>query len=312
MKTQLKGQLGVNIVERIVIRDLNARWQAIDGHNDDGVDGLIFLQDAKSHLTGQVIYAQVKFRTKTHIKKSNSYKVNVNNLKNRTKQWKGLIGGCILIYVFAEDEKAYWVNLEDKENVIYSERDNENNQATINISRENEFSGDSREELEKLTGTLAFDHRLPTHRVSRENEVSNLRPIFKTLRREANKIYREIETVNAKDPNLGLVHFTQLGWRHLTAESKSIGKIAQSFLILHSVPQLLMNNGGAKRKRRFKDKFGTRCEHWELTTKVIFPFRDPAIVKTIILKKIYKGRHERSKSWFLSVYESKWGKDLGG
>jgi hypothetical protein len=33
--------LGVNIVEQVVLSQWQSHWQAIDGFNDDGADGLI-------------------------------------------------------------------------------------------------------------------------------------------------------------------------------------------------------------------------------------------------------------------------------
>jgi hypothetical protein len=59
LSTQKRGQLGANIVERIVLKDWNSRWQQIDAQNDDGVDGLIFLE-AGNRPTGQIIFAQIK------------------------------------------------------------------------------------------------------------------------------------------------------------------------------------------------------------------------------------------------------------
>ena len=44
LSTQRTGQLGVNVVERIVL-EWGARWQSLDAVNDDGIDGLIFIEE---------------------------------------------------------------------------------------------------------------------------------------------------------------------------------------------------------------------------------------------------------------------------
>ena len=44
LSKQRQGQLGVNAVERIVLKGWNSRWQPLDAVNDDGVDGLIFIE----------------------------------------------------------------------------------------------------------------------------------------------------------------------------------------------------------------------------------------------------------------------------
>jgi len=48
--------LGVNAVERIVLGSWQARWQPTEAHNDDAVDGLIFLE-SDGELSGQIIFA---------------------------------------------------------------------------------------------------------------------------------------------------------------------------------------------------------------------------------------------------------------
>lgn len=53
-----QGQLGVNVVERLVL-GFGWRWQQLDAANDDGVDGLIFVEENGSP-NGQILYVQVK------------------------------------------------------------------------------------------------------------------------------------------------------------------------------------------------------------------------------------------------------------
>lgn len=61
LHTQKTGQIGVNAVERVILLDWKCRWQMIDGHNDDGADGLIFVEDGYK-TNGQIIYVQIKHR----------------------------------------------------------------------------------------------------------------------------------------------------------------------------------------------------------------------------------------------------------
>jgi hypothetical protein len=83
---QRTGQLGVNIVERVVLSQWQSRWQAIDGFNDDGVDGLIFIERSSGH-TGQIIHLQVKCTSKSPIK---SGWITVPESSNRLKKHAGL------------------------------------------------------------------------------------------------------------------------------------------------------------------------------------------------------------------------------
>ena len=78
-----KGQIGVNLVESIILTKLGWRWQAIDGHNDDGVDGLLFIQRG-AELTGQVVFVQIKFR-KLAASAAESIKVSINSKRLKKK-----------------------------------------------------------------------------------------------------------------------------------------------------------------------------------------------------------------------------------
>ncbi|KQR36160.1 hypothetical protein ASF91_21545 [Rhizobium sp. Leaf155] len=113
LSTQRRGQLGVNVVERIVIKDWNARWQQIDAHNDDGVDGLIFLERG-GKMTGQVIFVQVKC-LRISVGKDNMFRVPIDaeSLREKLEMWSRVAGAAILVLVDPQTLKACWQSLKD-------------------------------------------------------------------------------------------------------------------------------------------------------------------------------------------------------
>lgn len=108
---QRQGQIGVNVLERIVLRDWSSRWQQLDAHNDDAVDGLIFLEKG-GEMTGQVIFAQVKCHQASLRSDGNrAVKIKARQLQRNIHTWRCVVGATILVLVDPETLEARWVDL---------------------------------------------------------------------------------------------------------------------------------------------------------------------------------------------------------
>ncbi len=291
LDTQRTGQIGVNVVERIVLKELGARWQPIDAHNDDGTDGLIFLEDRKGNATGQIVFVQVKCWEKRPSGGLVSLSVTKSDIENRIERWAKVAGAAILIWVNPKNLKAYWVDLKDLKN--YSK-----NCVVVKIS--NEFNFKSLNKLRKLSGTLGIDSALPIIVCSRE-DISFFSPT-KSLKFSAKEKYRTIRTLNCLDRRIGEVNFGRVGWKHITRKKRPVSRVTQSLQLICVAKRIVETVSTAEYLRKIG---GTEApaEIFGLTARVIFPHRDAAVIRVILLRQLPGPKTSVPKTWFYSVYE---------
>ena len=158
LKTQRHGQIGVNIVERLVLRDWKSRWQQIDSQNYDGVDVLIFLEH-KSSSTGQIIFAQIKCQSaRVDTNKRICLGVDQERLARIVDRWHRVIGAVILVHVDPNTLEARWVNLRDEQAVVSTQ---------IYVPLDQSFNKEARKQISVLCGNLYRDLRFdPIHTVA--------------------------------------------------------------------------------------------------------------------------------------------------
>jgi hypothetical protein len=153
LNTQRRGQIGVNIVESIILNGWNSRFQPIDGHNDDGIDGLIFLE-AGGEMTGQVIFAQVKCFGRVRKDKRGRFCLPVNSekLHKNFERWRRLVGAAIVIYVDPVSRKSYWANARDSDAIKGSQ---------IFVPEAQTFDAGAQNIIARLCGTIHRDLLAP-------------------------------------------------------------------------------------------------------------------------------------------------------
>lgn len=284
-----KGQIGVNIVEGIVLRDWNCRWQAIDGHNDDGVDGLLFFQKG-SELTGQVAFVQVKLRSSAK-RESGSIKVNVGikRIRKNAARWKKLVGATILIFVDPNNMEAFWVDLRDPKALVGT---------YVMVPESNKFDVTAKAPIQSLCGTLHKDqnYRLLNtdgqdfeHLTCREHIQVSSRKLYHEL--------RDVPTLLAGSDRP--VRFLRSGWRHITRRERSRATRFQSFVLLGCVRQILNDTDITELTLEGHiSKSGGRL--YSTRRYMTFPFRQSALT-TVVLEQLKDDDGEYFS--FYTVYE---------
>lgn len=229
--TQRQGQLGVNVVERIVLATWNARWQPLEAHNDDGIDGLIFLEKG-GELTGQIVFVQVKcIRTKKRADGKLAIPIDASKLAKNLEAWRRVVGAAIVVLVDPDDLVARWVDIR---------LCNARTSAQILVPDGQIFDESAKAELSALCGTLHQDlQALKVHtfaddfrhlRSSDHVQISS-RSTYRSLQRTPTKL-----GVNGEQ-----VHFDREGWRHMTRRGRSELSKYQSFVLLGAARKIIEN-----------------------------------------------------------------------
>jgi hypothetical protein len=298
LKTQRLGQIGVNVVERVVLRDWQGRWQALDAHNDDGVDGLIFLE-SNGEATGQVIYAQVK--TYNRVRRSTSgdfmLPIGTKRLSKAISRWRRLVGAAIVIYVDPVSLHGYWA---DAKNV-------HPNWSQIAVPSNQLFDKAAKRLIAHLCGTLHRDLSTPTL-IAEPEHFAHLTG-NELIKVAAHELYHDLEQrpvlLGGNGPR---VSFPRSGWRHITRRERPQLTRYQSFVLLGVVRPILERTDEVDLKdaRMIPDRgirlLAARCA-------VSFPFRQTGIVK-VVLRKLT--RAERDVYEFHTVYEPRRRRDVIG
>ena len=300
-RTQLRGQVGVNIVESIALNELGWRWQSLDQQNDDGLDGLLLVEDRKGELTGQIIFAQVKC-WKKKLPKSGVINLSISGekLKIRARRWRRLAGASIIIWVNPDSKEAFWADLQDAN--TYSEHG-------IRISTSNRFAIECSGRLRRLAGTQGNDNLLPILH-AKSIDTSHISPTL-ALKKTARELYRTFGMVVSPNPRIEPVNFSRVGWRHITRRDRPVSRVVQSLQLLSiarrmvaEIPRvsLLRAIGGA----------GEPAEIYAIDARVVFRNRDAAVVRVILLRQIIGPRVSTPRTWFYSIYERRRRKGLRG
>ncbi|MEQ8354634.1 MAG: DUF4365 domain-containing protein [Kiloniellaceae bacterium] len=274
LEKQRRGQVGVNVVEGIVLRDWGARWQQIDSVNDDGVDGLIFLESGGGP-TGQIIFVQVKC-TKASPNQSGYVVVPVKSerLKMNMERWRRVVGAAILVHVEPTTLRACWVNLRDQRAFTNTQ---------IKVPSENHFNANSRRKMAELCGTVHLDMML--------REVATRASDFPYLiEREhiqtaARKYYRQTQRSQVFFKGSSRhVHFTREGWHHITRYKRPRLTQLQSFHLLGAVRRII-ETATEGDLIEVVPKKGDPIEYVYLSAVVSFPFRASSVVKVVLRRR---------------------------
>jgi hypothetical protein len=290
--TQRQGQLGVNAVERIVLGSWQARWQPIEAHNDDAVDGLIFLESG-GELSGQIIFAQVKC---VEAKRRNdgmlAIPIAAQKLTRNLAAWRKVVGAAIVILVNPEDLGARWVNIKPEDATTSSQ---------ILVPEGQLFDARAKLTISQLCGTL--------HQDLQAQKIHTFAADFLHLRSKAHiqessrRLYKEL---GAKPTFVGTpsqpVHFDRDGWRHITRPDRSQLSRYQSFVLLGAAQKILANC-----PKPLADLYSGMTDDkqfifFQFDSMVTFPFRQTGLVR-IVLRRSSQEPLPKQKLKFWTIYE---------
>lgn len=203
--------MGVNAVERIVLGSWQARWQPIEAHNDDGVDGLIFLESG-GELSGQIIFAQVKcVKTTRRGDGMLAISIEAEQLTRNLAAWRRVVGAAIVILINPEDLSARWVNIKPEDATTSSQ---------ILVPEDQLFDACAKPKISQLCGTL--------HQDLQAQKIHTFAADFPHLRSKdhiqesSRRLYKELETKSTLvGSSSQRVHFDRDGWRHITRPERS-------------------------------------------------------------------------------------------
>lgn len=292
LHTQRQGQLGVNAIERTILSTWQSRWQPFDAHNDDGVDGLIFLETG-GELSGQVIFVQVKC-VKAKRRKDGKFCVPVERkqLERNLLAWRKVVGAAILVLVDPDTFAARWVNLKDREAFTPTQ---------VLVPHHQIFNETAKHEVEKLCGTMYRDLQAqPVHTVA--DDFPHLRG-KSHLQIASRALYQSFQREPVQIGVVGpLVVFDREGWRHITRPSRSQLTRYQSFVLLGTARKIIE---GADTSLIFRATLTQKGEESSVATiraMVTFPFRQTGLVK-VLLKKTQTDVTQPDKIKFWTIYE---------
>lgn len=292
LKTQRKGQLGVNAVEKIVLASWNARWQPLEAHNDDAVDGLIFLENG-GELSGQIIYAQVKCVKANHRSDGMlTIPIAADQLSRNLAAWRRVVGAAIVILVNPSDLKARWVNIKPGEATTSTQ---------ILVPEDQLFDGHAKNEISRLCGTLHHDLQAQKVHTFAEDFI-HLRSNTH-MQKASRKLYKEMETIHAHLGNSGQrVHFDRDGWRHTTRPNRSQLSRYQSFVLLGAARKILENCSTPLPSLYSGSTIDKEFSYFQIDSTVSFPFRQTGLVR-LILRQSNNEPSTDQKLKFWTIYE---------
>ncbi len=272
MKKQRQGQIGVNVVERIILKEWRSRWQPLDSHNDDAVDGLIFLERG-GEMTGQVIFVQVKcYKTKQSDDGSYRLPINAAKLDRNMMAWRRIIGAAILVLVNPKTLEARWVNVRD---------DGARTASQVIVPGDQFFDRDAKADVASLAGNLHRDLLL-RHIDTVSDDFLHLRS-RDHLQVAGRRLYLALRASPVCIGGTGpTVIFDRHGWRHITRRRRPELTRYQSFVLLGCVRKLIEETPLSE----FVD-FPSQDHPNEglvvARAAVSFPFRQTAVVKVVLI-----------------------------
>lgn len=298
LASQRRGQIGVNAVERVVLKDWHSRWQSLDAQNDDGVDGLIFLERGGA-ATGQVVYVQVKCRT-VRVDSKDRYCITGSpaRLAKNLERWKRLVGAAILVHVDPKSLKMRWVNLRDP---------NASKGSQIFIPAAQILDRGSKADVSRLCGQIHRD--LLARPISLSATDFPHVTTKESLQASARRFYVSLrdDPVRLAD-NGPLVFFGREGWRHITRRGRGRLTRHQSLILLGAARRMIESTTEEElRTDSIKREPGK--EVFSLRAAISFPFRQTGIVK-IMVKPDHRPGERRYA--FHTIYEPRRKRDVLG
>jgi hypothetical protein len=297
--TQRKGQIGVNAVERVVLRDWHSRWQSIDSANDDGIDGLIFIESG-GHATGQVVFAQIKYRKKQQPDKKGRLAVSISKkrLNAAVERWRRLVGAVILICVSPDGSTMHWSDLLQSDSIKGTR---------IYVPTKNKFDASALSDISALCGTLHRDVLLT--QVSTTTEDFAYLKDAGSLQQLARQFYRKLAKKQyVFKGSTADIRFTREGWLHLTRRRRPRLVQLQSFQLLGAIGAIIKNFPEEKLTRVKRNR--TKKEYAVVRAAVSFPFRQTAVVAAVFRRR---ERVDGTVSYsFYTIYEPRRRRDVTG
>jgi hypothetical protein len=299
MEKQRTGQIGVNVVERVILRDWLGRWQPIDSVNDDGIDGLIFLE-SRGVPTGQIIFVQIKC-TKSKPNGSGFIAIPISREKllMNVDRWRRVVGAAILVHVDPDTLAATWVNLRAPKALGNTQ---------VFVPATNTFDKSSRKPIAGLCGTIHRD-LLMKRVITRSSDFPYLVDP-KHIQTAARTFYREMEISKMRLGKSGpQIRFTKEGWNHITRPGRARLIQLQSFQLLGAIRRIIESSSDVDLKEITPQK-GATAQFVYLIAAVSFPFRQTAIVKIVLWRRIHPV--EGVNYSFHTVYEPRRRRDVMG
>lgn len=274
MDKQRTGQIGVNVVERIILHEWSGRWQPIDSANDDGIDGLVFLE-SRGIPTGQIVFVQVKCtKLKPNGNGMTAIPIEREKLLMNIERWRRVVGAAILVHVNSATLAATWVNLRGKDALGNTQ---------VFVPAASAFNKNSRKLVARLCGTLHRDLLMKKIKVSALDfpyftETKHIQPA-------AREFYRGLQSSNIQLGKSGpRVRFTKEGWKHLTRQDRPRAVQLQSFQLLGTIRKIVESASAADIKEIVPKK-NSSIEQAYLIAAVSFTFRQTAVVKIVLWKR---------------------------
>ncbi|WP_319531124.1 DUF4365 domain-containing protein [uncultured Cohaesibacter sp.] len=292
LTNQRQGQIGVNVVERIVLAEWGARWQPLEAHNDDAIDGLIFLEKG-GELSGQIVFVQIKCLA-APLRNSGKYAIPINapNLARNLGAWRKVVGAAIVVLVDPETLVARWTDIRPEATRTSSQ---------IYVPSNNLFNKAAKHVISGLCGTL--------HQDLQAQKVHTFAEDFPHLRcrdhiqRSSRQVYKSLQNVPTRLGGNGeQVHFDREGWRHITRPDRSQLTRYQSFVLLGAVRKIIESYNvrlidSSKPLSNMLD-----VSFMQIDSMVSFPFRQTGLIR-LVLKCVNVGSNDSPKLKFWTVYE---------
>ncbi|WP_416370955.1 DUF4365 domain-containing protein [Tistrella sp.] len=297
LSKQRKGQLGVNAVERIVLQDWKSRWQPLDAVNDDGVDGLIFIERG-GVPTGQIIHVQIKCHSVQPRDGKFALSVGKDKLTRNAARWRRVVGAAILIKVDPESLSAHWTDVRDGRSVLGSQ---------VFVPVENVFDASAKNRISDLCGTLHGDLLLPQVRT----QASDFRYLWSSAAPivAARQEYVRLNSLSLHfADSSATIRFTREGWRHMNRRRRERLAKSQSWSLIGAIPHII---GNVSERSLMVVRPSRNCLPVLVaaTVTVLFPHRQSAIVRAVFRRRGEPGNWNYS---FHTLYEPRRKRNLMG
>ncbi|MDP2816470.1 MAG: DUF4365 domain-containing protein [Rectinemataceae bacterium] len=227
-------------------------------------------------------------------------------------RWNLLQGPAIMVYVDFATKKAWWVDL--KANASYCP---DENKSIILIPRRQRFGMHTVGELRKMRGFYDLDRKLDIIELNRDDLI--LGSFSTPLKKAANEYYRLWATAKlgeTKNPSLGNIKVSRVGWRHITRRGRGLENIIQSWNLLGAARRIICENAKPYQIRKLDVPLenGDRIilhDYVSLRSRIIFPNRQEAVVQVVIKRRQIIDQTSGDinvDNWFYSVHEPRKGK----
>lgn len=307
-KNRVSEARGINVVSEIIQEQLYCGWQEFDHINDNGLDGILI--DRKRGIdTGFIYYIQIKsgdgYLTETK-KRKGFLEINLGKtyIEKHKKLWHDFLEPVILIYVDSS-RKAWWVNL--KSESIFCEE----NKGIILIPKYQRFAANSMGDLRRLRKIVDFDRKYDVIKLSKEDSIQDtFNKSSKIIARDYYRKWSKADENKNKNPVVGNVIVSRVGWRHICLKKRKAHNILQSFKLIGAARTIIKQNTNPIVLRTHvvqNSIMRVITEDIALRSRILFSNRQESVVEVILKRKrivdLKENKFSLSKCWFYSVHE---------